>query len=140
LKYPLAIILGISAFCLSVVSADPVPYHRDTYPYVAAAFLIILLAQALILFLLVRFAYVKKVIPLTRIVFTGIICTAFLFACFRFLSPLFLGNIIARILGEILIVIGETVIIKMFLNTDNMMAITCSFLMTIPLFLLALCT
>lgn len=135
-NYSLAIILGLCALC-SLVSADP-PYHPATYKYVAVAFLIVLLAQAPILFMLVRFVFLKKEIPLARIVIAGILCTALIFASIWFLTSLFFGMIPFRIFGEFLVIIEGGVIIKIFLNTDNKMAISCSFLMTIPLFLLAL--
>ena len=91
-----------------------------------------------VLIALIRFVFHDKVIPVTGMIFAGILCNALSLPYLWFVLPPYVNAAYYLIVGEILVVLVEAVILKRLLGLGWKQAGTCSIVMNAASFFLGL--
>lgn len=91
-----------------------------------------------VLVVLVRFVFRDRSLPLPRILFTGLLCTALTLPYLWFVLPPFVDAAYYPLIGEGLVVVVEAVVLNRVLGLEGKRAVVCSFVMNAVSFLLGL--
>ena len=94
--------------------------------------------EILVLVALIRFVFRDTTLPLIKIAFIGALCTALTLPYLWFVLPPFVDAAYFPLIGEVLVVIVETVLLNRLLGLDLKRAGVCSFVMNAVSFLLGL--
>jgi hypothetical protein len=91
-----------------------------------------------VLVVLVRFVFRDRTLPLLRILFTGLLCTALTLPYLWFVLPPFVDAAYYPLIGEGLVVAIEAVVVNRILGVDAKRSLACSLVMNAVSFVLGL--
>ena len=91
-----------------------------------------------VLVALLRYVFRDKALPLTKIIFTGVLCTALTLPYLWFVLPPYVDAAYYLLIGECLVVLVEAVILNRLLGLGWKRAAICSVLMNAASFFLGL--
>ncbi|GAB6285794.1 MAG: hypothetical protein STSR0009_19950 [Methanoregula sp.] len=91
-----------------------------------------------VLVALIRYVFRDRSFPLSRIIFTGALCTAFTLPYLWFVLPPFVDAAYYPLIGEALVIVVEAVVLNRLLGLDLKRAGACSLVMNVLSFLFGL--
>jgi hypothetical protein len=91
-----------------------------------------------VLVALIRYVFRDRSLPLSRMLFTGALCTALTLPYLWFVLLPFVDAAYYPMIGEVLVVVVEAVVLNRMLGLEWKRAVVCSFTMNAASFLLGL--
>jgi hypothetical protein len=91
-----------------------------------------------VLIALIRFVFRDRPLPLSRMLFAGLLCTSLTLPYLWFVLPPFVDAAYYPLTGEALVIVVEAVLLNLLLGLDLKQAGACSFTMNAASFLLGL--